>query len=653
MHPNSVRRRSSSNPVRISAIEREDKSLTRTDQRRTQTLKSKGMSIGEASHIPRPRFRSSSSDRAGSLGRKSYLKVPGRTPLRQPTTPIITPTRVSTKLNVPGLVLTASTSRLHVASSVDRRRSPSGDRASSVGAKGPRKDTRPLTDKNYQMTLLNKIDNFFYENQASTMLNSNGSLKPITLKMFVEVSSFLLKYLEVKHDLTLTNYIDELPKCAKKLHYPGVMTKSWLKTANAMHSWPYVLGWIGWLVEACQVKELAFNKYQLDSLPFTGTKKQAQSANMEFQALLECYRAWNDEKLDEEAELLERYLQNILVQQGITDDDIDQAHKELEEEEVKLERHTEESQSLEEKIKDRQQILASLRAKESTQLNNIKNMEDYIKQISAETNQLNAEHDVLDEQIKTGKAQYEDLISKVESQPMSKTEKDNIIKKCTEIQNYIHQFDEHLKDYQKELYTLDIKLATSNNNLNKTILAYNKEVFMHIDNEIGVNFDELRLPEKGLLNPQMMDIMEEKAASIKTFKGILMKQCNETESVIRSEITKQERLEEEIKSLPNDNKMKEETSHIDKIKEDAKNEKNKLTKQIENFRKEIKEMQDMLPDIRATDLEIEELEDKLDAVTRRKTYLEQAASRFFEEFYKVIGENRKELHNTLTKDRTS
>lgn len=69
------RRRSSSNPVRISAIEREDKSFTRTDQRRTQTLKSKGMSIGEASHIPRPRFRSSSSDRAGSLGRKSYLKT--------------------------------------------------------------------------------------------------------------------------------------------------------------------------------------------------------------------------------------------------------------------------------------------------------------------------------------------------------------------------------------------------------------------------------------------------------------------------------------------------------------------------------------------------------------------------------------------------
>jgi len=74
----SVRRRSSSNPIRISMIEREDKSLTRNDQRKTQMLKPKGVST-ETSHIPRPRFRSSSSDRAGSLGRKSYMKTTGRT----------------------------------------------------------------------------------------------------------------------------------------------------------------------------------------------------------------------------------------------------------------------------------------------------------------------------------------------------------------------------------------------------------------------------------------------------------------------------------------------------------------------------------------------------------------------------------------------
>ncbi|XP_024878286.1 kinetochore protein NDC80 homolog [Temnothorax curvispinosus] len=652
MQQNSVRRRSSSNPVRISMIEREDKSSTgaRTDQRKTQTLKPKGISTGEVSHIPRARFRSSSSDRAGSLGRKSYLKVTGKTPLRQPTTPI-TPVKVATKHAIPGTVLTASSSKLH--SSLSIGRSPSGDRASTIGAKGPRKDTRPLADKVYQMDLLKEIDKFFEINQCSTMLNSNGSLKPITLKMFVEVSSFLLKYFDVKHTLTMANYIDELPKCAKKLHYPGVMNKSWLKTANAMHSWPYVLGWIGWLVEAYKVRELALNRYQLETLPFIGTEQQAQSCSMEFQTLLECYRVWNDEeKAHEEVELLNQYLQNVLVQQGITDCDLAQAHKELEEEEVKLQMHEEESQELDKKIEYLQQKLASSRAKESKILNDIKSMEDCISKFSAETNQLNTEREVLNEQIQIGNKQYEELFSIVKNQPMSKIEKENIIKKCTEIQNYIHQFDEHLKDYQKESYSLDIKFASFNNNLNMAILAYNKEVFMLIDNDVGLNFDDVKLPEKELLKPEMMDIMEEKASLIRTFKETLMKQCNEIESLIQFETMKLEKLQEEIKSLPDENKLKEDISHINEMKAGAKKEKAKLIKQIEDLKNEIKAMEDMMPDLQAEDFEIEEAQDKLDAVIRRKMFLEQAAKRFFEEFYKTVGEHRKELYNIATKDRT-
>ncbi|KYN39117.1 Kinetochore protein NDC80 like protein [Trachymyrmex septentrionalis] len=645
MQQSSVRHRSSSNPVRVSTIERNDKSLTRTDQRKTQTLRK---SKGEASHIPRPRFRSSSSDRAGSLGRKSCLKTTGRTPLRQPITPI-TPVRVSTKLNIPTVVLTASSSKHHV--SIPMGRSPSGDRASSVGIKGPRKDTRPLLDKTYQASLLNKIDNFFYVNQYSAMLNSNGSLRPITLKMFVEVSGFLLKNLGVRHALTMANYVEELPKCAEKIHYPGKI-KSWLITANAPHSWSNVVGWIGWLVEACQVKEIAFNKYQLETLPFIGTEQQAQSYKMEFQALLECYEAWTVENRDEEAELLERYLQNVLVQQGITDDDIAQAQKELKQEEIKLQMHEEESQKHDEQLEYLQQKLASLRAKESQQSSNIKTMGDYIKKVSAETDQLNAERKVLKEQIRIGNIRYEELVSIVKNQPMSKIEKENIIKKCTEIQNYIHQFDEHLKDYEKELYSLDIKFATFNNNLNKAILAYNKEVFMHIDNDVGVNFEELKLPEKGLLDPRIMDIMQEKATLIKTFKEILMKQCNETESLIRSDAAKLEKLQEEIKSLPDESKLKEEISHINKMKADAKKKKAKLIKRIENLKNEIKEMQDMMPDTQTVDFEIEEARDKLDAVIRRKTFLEQAAKQFFGELYEVIGEHRRALHNILTKDRT-
>ncbi|XP_070152526.1 kinetochore protein NDC80 homolog [Polyergus mexicanus] len=613
------------------------------DQRKTLTLKPKRVSTGD-SHIPRPRFRSSSSDRAGSIGRKSYLKSTGigKPSLYLLGTPV-TPARVSTRLNVPS---SARSEGHHTVLSIGR--SPSADHASNAGAKGPKKDTRPLSDKSYQMDLLSKIDNFFHLNQRSNMLNSNGSLKPITLNIFVEVSNFLLKFLDIKQDITTKTYIEEIPKCAKKLHYPGMISKSWLKTANVPHSWPNVLGWIGWLVEACQVRELALNRYQLETLPFVGTEQQAQSNKLEFIALLECYKVWNDEKLDEEAELLEKYQQDIINQKGISKEDITQAQKELEKNNSKLEIIEEESREIDEIVKHLSEKLLSLRDKEEKQLNNIKATEDYIRRISAETNQLNAECDVLSKQFQMGKIQHKELISIVKDQPMSKSEKEKIVKECTEIQNYIHGFDEHLTDYQKELYTLDIKFAASNNDLNKAILAYNKEIFMHTDNDIDVNFDELKLPEKGLLNPQIIDIMKEKIALMDTFKELLAKQCNEVDSRICSETIKLEKLQEKIKSFVDEDKLKEEKSCIDKMKKDMKNKKIELTKQIEALKNEIKSMQDTMSDIQAIDLEIEEAKDKLNALTRRQTFLEQSAEKFFDKFYKIIGEHKSKLYVILT-----
>lgn len=573
------------------------------------------------------------------------MHAAGKTSLCQPTTPVTTPARASAKPNLASLTVTSS-GRHHAGLSTGR--SPSAERASSIGAKGPRKDTRPLIDKTYQMMLLNKIDDFFRMTQRSTMLNSNGSLKPITLKMFVEVSSFLLKVFEIKQELTIANYVEELPRCARKLHYPGLMTKSWLKTANAMHSWPYVLGWIGWLVEACQVRELAFDRYQLETLPFLGTEQQAHSCKMELLALLDGYKSWNDEKLEEEAELLEKYLRDIEIQQGVTEEDVAQTRRELMEENPKLQTMEEESRKVDQAVERSKDDLSSLYAKDAKELNDIKTKEEYIKKSTTETNQLNAEHNILNEQIQIGNEQREKLISIVRNQPMSRIDKEKIMKKCTEIQNYIYEFDEHLKDYQKEIYTLDIKFSSINNNLNKALLAYNKEIFMY--NDIGVNFDELKLPEKGLLNPEIMEIFEEKVDLMKSFKESLMKRCNDTKSLVCSDTMKLEKLQEKIKSLPDDKKLKEEKSHVDKMKTDAKREKAKLTEQVEMLRNEMREIQNPMPDLRAVELEIEEAKDKLDAVTRRKTFLEQSAKRFFDEFYKIIGKHRNELHELFTKN---
>lgn len=575
----------------------------------------------------------------------------GKTPLRHaPTTPI-TPRVTGSKLSVLHTIINST--RTHAGLPTGRR-SLSADRASSIGAKGPRKDTRPLVDKTYQAHMLARIDNFFALNHYSSMLNSNGSLKPITLKMFVEVTAHLIKMLDIKQTLTVTNYIEELPKIAKKLHYPGIINKSWLKTANAMHSWPYVLGWISWLVEICEIREIGFQKFNLQNLPFTGNERESKINENTFFSMLDFYNAWNDEKLDEEAAMVERYLKQFEEEQGVTEEMLSNAHSELEKEMKNLQVVEEDANKIDEEVKHLQEVLSSMQKEEAKQLNEINEEEELLKTIHFETEQINAECDTLREKIHLQKIQRDELLSAVKQQPMTTVERDKILEKCLEIESSINIFDEYLEDTRKELYTIDIKLASVNNNVTKALLKYNKEIFMNLSDNIGVNLEELMVPEKGILDPQFMEVLRSKVSMINDLKELLKRQITEKERSLEINFNELENLQEKMKALEEEssdvaNKIKERKDLITKIKTDTKNEEAKLKEHIKTLQNDIKKIQELKPDIEKVSAELKELTDKLDAVRRRKEYIEESAKLFFNRFYEIIGENRSELHNILAK----
>lgn len=132
------------------------------------------------------------------------------------------------------------------------------------------KDSRALQEKPYQTEMVNVIEEFFNKINQPQVLNNNGCLKPISLKSFVDATKTLLKLLGIPEPLTINNYIEFLPIIAKKLRYPTVLNKSWLRTANAMHSFPSVLGWLSWLTILADAKLMATDNFQLETLPFNG-----------------------------------------------------------------------------------------------------------------------------------------------------------------------------------------------------------------------------------------------------------------------------------------------------------------------------------------------------------------------------------------------
>lgn len=308
------------------------------------------------------------------------------------------------------------------------------------------------------------------------------------------------------------------------------------------------------------------------------------------------------------------------------------------------------SEEVETELQSLQSILMSLQEDATKQTNDIKAKEEYIKSLNIEMEQINMQSKHLQEQIKIKNEHRIELLSIVKEQPMSKLEKDTILNKCMELQNYMHQFDDHLKDIQKDIYTLDIKIASLNSNLNKTVLAYNREIFVIFGSDTNINVEELKMPEKDLLDPYIMDKLDEKANLINKLRDDLKKNLTQLESQIETDTNELELLQEKMRVLEEEyatlqNKLQEKKIQVNNLKQ----EESKLREQIQIMQHDVHKYQESMPNLQTVIADLREAKEKLDAVRRRKMYIEQNGKLFFDKLYEMFGEHRNELCNILEK----
>ncbi|XP_043274266.1 kinetochore protein NDC80 homolog [Venturia canescens] len=650
MRSSSTGRSSAASLVRLSVFEREEKSAGRSEARRTQTLKPKGSALIDNSQIPRPRMRSNSSDRMSN--RRSQLKITAKTPLSQPRHGI---SRVNhAQISTPKTTPQSSSKQLYREPlSGTCHRSPSAERASIFCGKGARKDTRPINDKNYQSTMLNKVDEYFSSISQSSLLNTNGSLRPVTLKIFIEATGCLLSHLDVKNEVSINNYMDECPKLAKKVYYPGTVTKSWLKTANTMHSWPHVLGWLSWLVEACEAKDLAERTFETGKLPFVGFNDEQETNRIILLMMVKCYVAWNEERLDDEAALEEQLLRDLNNVHGDIDTDTAEELETLEKENASCNEIDEKSKTLDEELNSAQEFLAGLKHNEKKENELIQSTENRIKRTLQEIKHLN--HDSKEQEAKIQKENdhQKELLVLIEKQPMTVQERNMIIEQCSEVQSYIQQFDTHIKDIQNEVYALDMKLASSNLNLYKAILAYNKDIIMHFGCDTGVDLKDLKLPEENLLSYDFEVTLPQETAMV-NLKENIKKQLNQMETLIEAHNTDLDSLEEKFEMLREKNKnhaekMTEQKVFVQQIQQNTKEKEMKLKKQIKNIQSDIASIEKLMPDSESVLNELSECQDKLRAVKKKQQYVEKSLEQFFDQFYCIISKHKNNMAAILSR----
>ncbi|XP_058799510.1 uncharacterized protein LOC131668995 [Phymastichus coffea] len=675
-----TRRRSSSNPGRFSQQE-QDRNSMRMDSRRPQNVKAKDSNFGgRDSMIPKPQIRSSSSDRLSGMRKSNLRPTTGpKTSVGQyvTVTSAISPmpsnsrythvieksTRPSTDQNIRSrascvdqgglsskVYITPGGSRQTASASDGRNvRASSAERANALAPKGTKKDIRPLSDKNYQNEMLHKIDNYFASIGQSTILNSNGSIKPLTIKIFVDATNLLIALLDMKQSLTAANYTEEIPKIAKKLHYPGLTNKSWLKTANTPHTLHHALGWICWLVELCEVKDLASEIFTLERLPIIGNDDEEKEKHRKiFLVMIQCYKAWNDEKPEDEEMIMQEFFQEEALRRGISDDKHEQIRLEFEKVRANLEKEQVKYNKVNEEVTELQEILNNMKKDRTKQVDHIAEQQKYIEKTLKEIEQFSKESVMFAENIKKFEKQKEELSNTIKKQPMSVMERDEIIKKCIEQQTYIQNFDTHLEEIKKEAYALDMRLVSSKTSLEKTIFAYNKALFMQLS-DANVDYKDFQMPETGVCESNFIKRLEEKKKLMSTFILEQSKELNKKMTQLESHNREIEAMQTKRDTLSE--KMEKKKAMEEKRKQDLKTKENKKREEIRKLQCSITELNEVIAksseEVDIINQQLANATEKREAVLEKNAHLKESAKTLFAGMYNILDNHRDKIRKTL------
>jgi len=133
------------------------------------------------------------------------------------------------------------------------------------------KDPRPLRDRPYQnkmrQDILNWLQGTGYDISMQTLLNITGnSYRSIVYHLVVELDANY--YFDPN-----ARFEEEFVPTLKALHYPfaAQIDPKWLAAPASMHSWPFLLGVLHWLVQMCRVSYEVLSSYNSVSHHSTST----------------------------------------------------------------------------------------------------------------------------------------------------------------------------------------------------------------------------------------------------------------------------------------------------------------------------------------------------------------------------------------------
>jgi len=368
------------------------------------------------------------------------------------------------------------------------------------------KDTRPLTDKEYQKEETRKILDFLRENRyGNTTLTTKNF--PLTSKEFVGVFNFLYHFLDSQfiNRLPSTKFEEEALRVMKGLNYPGNLTKSSFVTMGSLHSWPTVLGALSYLCNLAKIystkllprqnfNAIAFPSVDDDGMPIDRTNKN--KIHLDF--YIECYAKFNNASEDPDAmeyeEESQQLFNELMENQDIDIDYIRNIRSQRKEKEA-------EYQGLANKKSNRKELEEQLNAfsQDFGKINEFnENLRRRINERHAELEQIPRSQEVLMAKAHEVQAEVEELRSKCANPTINHFEAERNTYRINEVRRMIETVKEDILTAERKNWELEMKNSKCQNEIASIIRQVNSHSLeANIRNEDGGFFkiDDFRLTD--------------------------------------------------------------------------------------------------------------------------------------------------------------
>eukprot|EP01018_Ginkgo_biloba_P012754 Gb_08872 [translate_table: standard] len=359
--------------------------------------------------------------------------------------------------------------------------SNTGRRSSIAYGKQLRQDTRPINDRNYQISSIRAINAYIQSHGFSVTISPKSLPSGKDVK---EIIHFLFRQLDPGWELCKLE--DDVPFLFRQYGYPFQINKSALYAAGSPHSWPGLLAGLAWLVELLNYKE----KIE-DEAPWFSKDNTFEYIAQSY----ECFLKGDDvavEALDQEIILQMEEERAVVAQRRAAVENL------VRDMEAKVEGFKT-GPSAVDSLEKNKSVLANDVLKFHSIVNNFSAKKESLEKCLVERKQ---ELEAKTVEIEKLTKENEVLKQQVESQHVNIRDYEKMSRECQSIEHDIHAAEASRNQWEEKAWELEVSASKKLKELEGAIDRYNQEI---IRLKLGNSF-EYKLNPRGVTPVEILGV---------------------------------------------------------------------------------------------------------------------------------------------------